>query len=160
VCIAHSNGLRTRSRTVGCRTCAEDCEGSQTMPRRRQLAGWVARTRPLAEPLSPRGPQPVMTILEGGRGALNGSGEPFREYSGCSTRRVRTGLQRGAPPDINICIFIYLRSLDRPNATWHSQGKLGESTRAAGQIFTPVRKPPRCPVNATRHTPRASTANR
>jgi hypothetical protein len=24
-----------------------------------KLAGWVARTRPLAEPLSPRGPQPV-----------------------------------------------------------------------------------------------------
>jgi len=25
------------------------------------LAGWVARTRPLAGPLSPRGPQPVVT---------------------------------------------------------------------------------------------------
>ena len=24
--------------------------------------GWVARTRPLAEPLSPRGPQPVVTL--------------------------------------------------------------------------------------------------
>jgi hypothetical protein len=41
-----------------------------------KLAGWVARTRPLAEPLSPRGPQPVpqrlRTCIEG----LNGSPEP------------------------------------------------------------------------------------
>ena len=28
-----------------------------------RVAGWVARTRPLAEPLSPRGPQPVLRSL-------------------------------------------------------------------------------------------------
>jgi hypothetical protein len=27
------------------------------------IAGWVARTRSLAEPLSPRGPQPVLARL-------------------------------------------------------------------------------------------------
>src|SRR5437773_1711242 len=31
--------------------------------KKRNLAGWVARTRPLAEPLSPRGPQPVLRRL-------------------------------------------------------------------------------------------------
>src|ERR1051325_3951387 len=39
------------------------------------LAGWVARTRPLAGPLSPRGPQPVLSKLRGGFAALNGSPE-------------------------------------------------------------------------------------
>src|ERR1700730_11008578 len=40
--------------------------------RGKNLAGWVARTRPLAEPLSPRGPQPVLHTL-GNLGAwLNG----------------------------------------------------------------------------------------
>jgi len=29
-----------------------------------KLAGWVARTRPLSGPLSPRGPQPVLGRLE------------------------------------------------------------------------------------------------
>jgi hypothetical protein len=39
-------------------------------------AGWVARTRPLAEPLSPRGPQPVLDKLQTGYEALNGPGDP------------------------------------------------------------------------------------
>jgi len=29
------------------------------------MAGWVARTRSLSEPLSPRGPQPVLATLRG-----------------------------------------------------------------------------------------------
>jgi hypothetical protein len=41
-----------------------------------KLAGWVARTRPLSEPLSPRGPQPVLRRLLTCMGSLNGSGEP------------------------------------------------------------------------------------
>jgi hypothetical protein len=32
---------------------------------KRKLVGWVARTRPLAEPLSPRGPQPIGLQIEG-----------------------------------------------------------------------------------------------
>ena len=40
-------------------------------------AGWVARTRLLAEPLSPRGPQPVLERLRAGCGALNGPLEPL-----------------------------------------------------------------------------------
>jgi hypothetical protein len=40
------------------------------------LAGWVARTRPLAEPLSPRGPQPVLKRLRTYIEGLNGSPEP------------------------------------------------------------------------------------
>jgi hypothetical protein len=39
-------------------------------------AGWVARTRLLAEPLSPRGPQPVLQTLRMLTGGLNGSPEP------------------------------------------------------------------------------------
>jgi hypothetical protein len=35
------------------------------MSRIRYLAGWVARTRPFAEPLSPRGPQPVVAEHRG-----------------------------------------------------------------------------------------------
>jgi hypothetical protein len=35
--------------------------GQNTRKTTQTLAGWVARTRPLAEPLSPRGPQPVVT---------------------------------------------------------------------------------------------------
>jgi|ERR1700674_3352 len=41
-----------------------------------KLAGWVARTRPLAEPLSPRGPQPVPRRLQTGPAPLNGPPEP------------------------------------------------------------------------------------
>jgi hypothetical protein len=43
---------------------------------REKLAGWVARTRPLAEPLSPRGPQPVPRRLQTGPAPLNGPPEP------------------------------------------------------------------------------------
>jgi hypothetical protein len=41
-----------------------------------KLAGWVARTRPLAEPLSPRGPQPVPQRLRTRIEGHNGSPEP------------------------------------------------------------------------------------
>jgi hypothetical protein len=38
---------------------------SQREARIENLAGWEARTRPLAGPLSPRGPQPTEAILGG-----------------------------------------------------------------------------------------------
>jgi hypothetical protein len=41
-----------------------------------KVAGWEARTRPLAEPLSPRGPQPVPQRLRTCVEGLNGSPEP------------------------------------------------------------------------------------
>ena len=44
---------------------------------KKKLAGWVARTRPLAEPLSPRGPQPVLRSLRTPIARLNGSAEPL-----------------------------------------------------------------------------------
>jgi hypothetical protein len=40
-------------------------------------AGWEARTRPLAEPLSPRGPQPVPRRLRTCVAPHNGSPEPL-----------------------------------------------------------------------------------
>jgi hypothetical protein len=43
-----------------------------------KLAGWVARTRPLAEPLSPRGPQPVLSKLQIGYVWLNGPPGPAK----------------------------------------------------------------------------------
>jgi len=43
----------------------------------KRVAGWVARTRLLAEPLSPRGPQPVLRSLRVACGALNGPLEPL-----------------------------------------------------------------------------------
>jgi hypothetical protein len=42
----------------------------------KRVAGWEARTRLLAEPLSPRGPQPVLQTLRTFIGGLNGSPEP------------------------------------------------------------------------------------
>jgi hypothetical protein len=42
-----------------CRTVLGWDRGMQKRTNKTELAGWVARTRPLAEPLSPRGPQPV-----------------------------------------------------------------------------------------------------
>ena len=42
-----------------------------------KVAGWVARTRPLAESLSPRGSQPVLQTLETRSCSLNGSPEPL-----------------------------------------------------------------------------------
>jgi len=44
---------------------------------REEMAGWVARTRPLAEPLSPRGPQPVPQRLRTFIAPHNGSAEPL-----------------------------------------------------------------------------------
>src|SRR5215469_13661129 len=51
-----------------------------------QRAGWEARTRLLAEPLSPCGSQPVLTNLRSHFASPNGSIEPTPEYGGCSTR--------------------------------------------------------------------------
>ena len=48
-------------------------------------AGWVARTRPLSEPLSPRGPQPVLSTLRGCFVPPNGTLEPKLGYRGLST---------------------------------------------------------------------------
>jgi len=42
-----------------------------------RVAGWVARTRLLAEPLSPRGPQPVLRSLRVECEWLNGPLEPI-----------------------------------------------------------------------------------
>jgi len=50
--------------------------------RSQNLAGWVSRTRPLAEPLSPRGPQPVVSKLRERRVRLNGPQEPKIEVLG------------------------------------------------------------------------------
>ena len=47
------------------------------MRSKKKVAGWVARTRPLAEPLSPRGPQPVLRRLRTLIADLNGTGEPL-----------------------------------------------------------------------------------
>jgi hypothetical protein len=44
--------------------------------RKMKVAGWEARTRLLAEPLSPRGPQPVLQRLRRSVEGLNGSAEP------------------------------------------------------------------------------------
>jgi hypothetical protein len=52
-------------------------EGSKT-----KMAGWVARTRPLAEPLSPRGPQPVPQRLRICTARYNGSPEPLNGVPG------------------------------------------------------------------------------
>jgi hypothetical protein len=49
------------------------CRGKQ----KEKLAGWVARTRPLAEPLSPRGPQPVLRRLRTRIARHNGPAEPL-----------------------------------------------------------------------------------
>jgi hypothetical protein len=45
--------------------------------REERVAGWVARTRPLAEPLSPRGPQPVPRTLRALTPPLNGPPDSF-----------------------------------------------------------------------------------
>ena len=45
------------------------------------LAGWVARTRPLARPLSPRGPQPV--------GIQNAVSAQFAQWSDSPKIQVR-----------------------------------------------------------------------
>ena len=50
-----------------------------------KLAGWVARTRPLSGPLSPRGPQPVPATLDRARAGLNGPTEPTSRYAGLGT---------------------------------------------------------------------------
>src|SRR6266849_8032480 len=47
-----------------------------------KLAGWVARTRPLAEPLSPRGPQPVLRKLLSLYVSPNGPPEPANGVRG------------------------------------------------------------------------------
>jgi hypothetical protein len=73
--------------TVDCTENADGRNGEEGAPsigsglkcrgkRKQKLAGWVARTRPLAEPLSPRGPQPVLRRLRTCMWSLNGSPEP------------------------------------------------------------------------------------
>jgi hypothetical protein len=52
------------------------CEREEREIGELRVAGWVARTRPLSEPLSPRGPQPVLSKLRGGFASDNGSAEP------------------------------------------------------------------------------------
>jgi len=76
--------LECKAHTVGCKrkggpvyrpsllnTLLVNAEG-----RKKKVAGWVARTRPLAEPLSPRGPQPVPQRLRTRVARNNGSPEP------------------------------------------------------------------------------------
>ena len=91
----------------------------------RPLAGWVARIRPLAEPLSPRGAQPVRLRLAGRPGALNGPREPIRGYRGTSSK-------------IQVSLFVCY--------------SYGESQRQSVPIaqppaLTPLRIPPMCAVN-------------
>jgi len=72
-------------------------QGDQREPRARgncpsnRSAGWVARTRPLAGPLSPRGSQPVLSNLRSHFASPNGSTEPTPEYAGCSTKVSDSG---------------------------------------------------------------------
>src|SRR5689334_15829483 len=71
------------------------------------LAGWVARTRPLAEPLSPRGPQPVPVTLGSPPVCLNGPREPSFRYAGRGT---------SAPPvpPLNLNNLLKLIHLHKP----------------------------------------------
>ena len=55
-----------------------------------KLAGWVARTRPLTGPLSPRGPQPVLSKLQTAFARLNGPADPAKAVPSLSTRIVST----------------------------------------------------------------------
>src|SRR6266513_775175 len=61
---------------------AQECRG------KRKLAGWVARTRSLSGPLSPRGPQPVLGTLRGRFAWLNGSAEPAYRVPGLYYKTV------------------------------------------------------------------------
>ncbi len=58
------------------------CSGLNCRGKKKNQAGWVARTRPLAEPLSPRGPQPVLRRLRTCIGSDNGSAEPLDRVPG------------------------------------------------------------------------------
>src|SRR5580765_4465079 len=51
----------------------------------RTKAGWVARTRPLAEPLSPRGPQPVVQMYGEAAGCSMGQESHRTGYGGRGT---------------------------------------------------------------------------
>lgn len=57
---------------------AEQLRGDKTREKEAK-AGWVARTRRLAEPLSPRGPQPVFLRVRACFVGLNGPPEPHSE---------------------------------------------------------------------------------
>jgi hypothetical protein len=66
------------------------------------MAGWVARTRPLTRPLSPRGPQPVVAILRLQLKRLNGPkalicGVPASWYSAPSGAFSALALTRFEP---------------------------------------------------------------
>jgi len=60
---------------------------------RKNLAGWVARTRPLAGPLSPRGPQPVLCTLRVAR-ARQWPPEPPSGYAGRGTSALLVLMDR------------------------------------------------------------------
>ena len=79
-----------------------------------RVAGWVARTRPLAEPLSPRGPQPVLRRLRGVCGALNGPLEPVGgvPQSWYSTNAIAPG-----------ALLMYALYLQWFNRQLHGKGK-------------------------------------
>ena len=127
---------------------------------RLKLAGWVARTRPLTEPLSPRGPQPVLTMLENRYGALNGSGEPFEKYPSCSTAGAGAGFVEESEDCSKLFIIKLLEDTGPAVPAGPRDGKLGKSTSGCAHTLIPLRNPPRWPVRATRPTVRASTSRR
>jgi hypothetical protein len=56
--------------------------GEEEIKTEEKLAGWVARTRPLTGPLSPRGPQPVLSTVRKGAARANGPAEPADRVRG------------------------------------------------------------------------------
>jgi len=77
-----------------------------------RFAGWVARTRPLAGPLSPRGSQPVLSNLRSHFASANGSTEPTPEYAGCSTK-VSDQVARSIRPVSNHILWNRLKGAER-----------------------------------------------
>jgi len=53
-----------------------------------KTGGLEGRTRPLAGPLSPRGPQPTLAILKGNVSVLNGPMAPKKGYRGRGTEAL------------------------------------------------------------------------
>src|SRR6266478_296882 len=74
--------IRTRGSDSYCQYFPGGAERWREEERERKLAGWEARTRPLAGPLSPRGPQPVPQKLRDGPAGLNGPPEPRNRVRG------------------------------------------------------------------------------
>jgi len=71
---------------MGCKGKAAGKKGRLAGPWGENRAGWVARTRFLAEPLSPRGPQPVMPLYGGLEKQPMGRRSQSTGYRGFSTR--------------------------------------------------------------------------